>query len=50
MTAKTDSEKIKKNPGLISRGIFVDRSDKPEYCEQYDKIIQSAQKAIKEKS
>ncbi len=49
MTAKADSEKIKKNPGLISRGIFVDRSDKPEYCEQYEKIIQKAQKAIKGK-
>ena len=30
------------NPDLIERGIFV-REEKPEYCSEYDKIVQRAQ-------
>lgn len=50
VTAKKGSAAIKENPELIERGIFVDRKDIPEYCEQYDKIIEKAQRAIKGKA
>jgi len=40
-TAKLGSKALEENPGLIARGIFVD-IDKPEYCEEYDKIIARA--------
>ena len=33
-----------KNPDLIQRGIFVEKTDVPEYCEAYDKIIEIAMK------
>jgi 2-oxoglutarate ferredoxin oxidoreductase subunit beta len=42
-TAKIGSKALEKNPGLTPRGIFVD-TDKPEYCEEYDKIIAHATK------
>lgn len=44
-TAKIGSKALEENPGLIGRGIFVD-VDKPEYCEEYDKIIARASKKV----
>ncbi len=43
-TAKIGSKKLKKNPDLIQRGIFVENTDIPEYCEAYDQIIEKAMK------
>jgi 2-oxoglutarate/2-oxoacid ferredoxin oxidoreductase subunit beta len=43
-TVKIGSKKAKENPDLIQRGIFVDKKDIPEYCESYDKIIETAMK------
>ena len=43
-TVKIGSKKLEKNPGLIQRGIFVERDDVPEYCEAYDKIVEKAMK------
>ncbi|CCK81294.1 2-oxoacid:ferredoxin oxidoreductase subunit beta [Desulfobacula toluolica] len=43
-TAKIGSKKLEKNPGLIQRGIFVENTDIPEYCEAYDQIIEKAKK------
>ncbi|MBU0972781.1 MAG: 2-oxoacid:ferredoxin oxidoreductase subunit beta [Proteobacteria bacterium] len=43
-TVKIGSKKLEKNPDLIQRGIFVEDTDKPEYCEAYDRIIKSAMK------
>ncbi len=40
-TAKLGSKALEKDPTLIPRGIFVD-NDSPEYCQEYDKIIQKA--------
>ena len=40
-TAPLGSEALAQNPGLIPRGIFVDREE-PEYCESYETIIQAA--------
>lgn len=40
-TAKIGSKALAENPDLIPRGIFVD-IEKPEYCEEYDKIIDRA--------
>jgi len=45
-TAKIGSKKLGKNPDLIQRGIFVEDTSVPEYCEAYDKIIQTAMKGI----
>ena len=42
-TVPVGSPKKKKDPTLIERGIFVQK-DLPEYCSEYDKIIQRAQK------
>ena len=36
--------KKKENPDLIERGIFVQK-ELPEYCDEYDKIIERATKA-----
>jgi 2-oxoglutarate ferredoxin oxidoreductase subunit beta len=33
------------NPDLIERGIFVEE-DRPEYCSEYDKVIETARKGI----
>ncbi len=41
-TVKIGSKKLEKNPSLIQRGIFVENTDTPEYCEEYDKIIETA--------
>jgi 2-oxoglutarate ferredoxin oxidoreductase subunit beta len=37
-TAKLGSKALEDNPNLTPRGIFVEK-DRPEYCEEYDKII-----------
>ncbi len=42
-TVPIGSEKKIKDPGLIERGIFVD-VQKPEYCTEYQKIIERASK------
>lgn len=43
-TTKIGSKKLEKNPNLIQRGIFVEDTDRPEYCEAYDRIIETAMK------
>jgi 2-oxoglutarate ferredoxin oxidoreductase subunit beta len=43
-TVKIGSKKLEKNPGLIQRGIFVQDTEKLEYCEAYDKTIETAMK------
>jgi len=40
-TAPVGSKALEENPQLIPRGIFR-QDEKPEYCEEYDKIIQKA--------
>ncbi len=40
-TVRVGSKKIEKNPDLIERGVFVEK-ESPEYCSEYDKIIQKA--------
>jgi 2-oxoglutarate/2-oxoacid ferredoxin oxidoreductase subunit beta len=45
-TAKLGSKALLDNPGLIARGIFVD-IDRPEYCDEYEKVIARAQKEDK---
>ncbi len=42
-TAPVGSKAMENNPGAIPRGIFVDK-EAPEYCEEYDKIIEYASK------
>ncbi len=42
-TAKLGSKKLNENPDLLARGIFVD-ADRPEYCQEYDRIIEAASK------
>ncbi|PID77384.1 MAG: 2-oxoacid:ferredoxin oxidoreductase subunit beta [Deltaproteobacteria bacterium] len=46
ITVRAGSKKAEENPDLIQRGIFVDR-EAPEYCEEYDKIIETAMKGRK---
>jgi len=46
-TAPAGSKKLDEQPGLIPRGIFVDEQ-RPEYCEEYDKIIARAIAARRE--
>ncbi len=43
-TVPIGSKKLENNPNLIQRGIFVEDTDRPEYCEAYDKIIETAMK------
>jgi 2-oxoglutarate ferredoxin oxidoreductase subunit beta len=43
-TVKIGSKKLETNPNLIQRGIFVEDTDKPEYCEAYDRVIEKAMK------
>ncbi|MEE8429760.1 MAG: thiamine pyrophosphate-dependent enzyme, partial [Candidatus Desulfatibia sp.] len=43
-TTPIGSKAKKKNPDLIERGIFVQK-EMPEYCCEYDKIIEKAMKA-----
>jgi 2-oxoglutarate/2-oxoacid ferredoxin oxidoreductase subunit beta len=42
-TAKIGSEKLAEDSNLIPRGIFVEKTDIPEYCESYKKIVNAAQ-------
>ena len=43
-TVPMGSKKLESNPNLIQRGIFVEDTDRPEYCEAYDTIIETAMK------
>jgi 2-oxoglutarate ferredoxin oxidoreductase subunit beta len=43
-TAPVDSKAKKENPDLIERGIFVQK-ERPEYCREYEKIVERAMKA-----
>jgi len=43
-TVKIGSKKLETNPDLIQRGIFVEDTQKAEYCEAYDNIIETAMK------
>ena len=43
ITVPVGSKKKEADPSLIERGIFVQK-DAPEYCREYDKIIQQAMK------
>ncbi|MCG8616058.1 MAG: 2-oxoacid:ferredoxin oxidoreductase subunit beta [Desulfobacterales bacterium] len=43
-TVKIGAKKLETNPNLIQRGIFVEDTDRPEYCEAYDEIIETAMK------
>ena len=42
-TTKIGSKAKKENPDLMERGIFVQK-EMPEYCSQYDKVVQKAMK------
>jgi 2-oxoglutarate ferredoxin oxidoreductase subunit beta len=42
-TTPVGSRAKKENPDLIERGVFVEK-EMPEYCKEYDKIIQRAMK------
>ena len=44
-TTRIGSKDKAKNPALIERGIFVEK-ELPEYCKEYDKIIERAQKGL----
>jgi 2-oxoglutarate ferredoxin oxidoreductase subunit beta len=46
ITAKIGSKALEENPSLIARGIFVEK-EKPEYCQEYDKIIAKAMQGAK---
>ncbi len=46
ITGRLGSKALENNPGLIPRGIFVEK-DYPEYCESYDEIIEGAMKRRK---
>lgn len=43
-TVKKGSKKLDKDPSLIQRGIFVDNEQAPEYCREYEKIVEKAMK------
>ncbi|MDD9303890.1 MAG: 2-oxoacid:ferredoxin oxidoreductase subunit beta [Desulfobacter sp.] len=43
-TVKIGSKKLENNPELIQRGIFVEDTGRPEYCEAYDQVIEKAMK------
>jgi 2-oxoglutarate ferredoxin oxidoreductase subunit beta len=42
-TTPIDSKAKKENPDLLERGIFV-QEEMPEYCSQYEKLVQKAMK------
>ena len=42
-TTSIGSKAKKENPDLMERGIFV-QDEKPEYCNEYDKVVQKAMK------
>ena len=41
ITTPIGSKAKKENPDLIERGVFV-QEDRPEYCNEYDKVIERA--------
>ncbi|MCP4691674.1 MAG: 2-oxoacid:ferredoxin oxidoreductase subunit beta [Desulfobacterales bacterium] len=43
-TTSKGSKAKKENPGLIERGVFIEE-ERPEYCEEYDKVIERAGKS-----
>jgi 2-oxoglutarate ferredoxin oxidoreductase subunit beta len=43
MTTPIGSKAKKENPDLIERGVFI-KEEKPEYCSEYEKIIEKAMK------
>lgn len=43
ITAPVGSRALEENPDLIPRGVLVQK-EKPEYCEEYDLVIEKAQK------
>ncbi len=43
ITAPVGSKTLEENPELLGRGIFVQK-ERPEYCQEYDKIIEVAMK------
>jgi 2-oxoglutarate ferredoxin oxidoreductase subunit beta len=45
-TTRIGSKAAAENPELIQRGIFM-QADKPEYCTEYDKIVEQAMAAAK---
>ena len=45
-TTPIGSKAKQKNPDLLERGIFVQK-EMPEYCSEYDKIIERAKKGRK---
>ena len=47
-TTPIGSKAKEENPMLIERGVFV-HNDLPEYCSQYDKVIERAIKSKKRK-
>ncbi|MFH2091058.1 MAG: 2-oxoacid:ferredoxin oxidoreductase subunit beta [Pseudomonadota bacterium] len=49
-TTKIGSKKLINNPNLIQRGIFVENTDVPEYCESYDRVIERAQADYKKEN
>jgi 2-oxoglutarate ferredoxin oxidoreductase subunit beta len=42
-TTPIGSKAKQENPELIERGVFVQK-DTPEYCQEYDKVIERAMK------
>jgi len=45
-TTPIGSKAKKENPDLIERGIFLQK-EMPEYCSEYDKIIEKAMASLK---
>jgi len=43
-TTSIGSKKKKENPHLIERGVFI-KEARPEYCEEYEKLLKKSQKA-----
>jgi len=43
-TTSIGSKKKKENPRLIERGVFINEV-RPEYCDEYEKVVKKAQKA-----
>jgi len=43
-TTSIGSKKKKENPELIERGVFI-KKVRPEYCDEYEKVVKKAQKA-----
>ena len=43
-TVKIGSKKLESNPNLIQRGIFVQDTERLEYCEAYEQVMKTAMK------